>query len=207
MGRDHSRHLRGSPADGGGAIAQIPRRASQDRCQRAPEHVMTPSTSAEVDRERLYRKVAWRLMPFLILCYVLAQIDRFNIGFAKLQFLQDLGLNDAVFGVAASAFYVGYMLCEVPSNWLLARSGVRKTLLRIMLFWGTVTCVLAFAATSTHLYVLRFLLGVAEAGFFPGILFYLTLWFPDHVRGRVSTLFVTALPVAGVVGGPLAGWI
>jgi MFS family permease len=155
----------------------------------------------------VYAKVAWRLMPFLTLCYLLAQIDRFNIGFAKLQFLHDLGLNDAVFGVAASAFYVGYMLFEVPSNWLLARVGVRKTLLRIMLFWGTVTCAFVLAKSASHLYVLRFLLGVAEAGFFPGILFYLTLWFPDRLRGRISTLFVAAIPVSGVIGGPLAGWI
>ncbi|MFN0314515.1 MAG: MFS transporter [Burkholderiales bacterium] len=119
---------------------------------------------------------------------MLAQIDRFNIGFAKLQFLRDLNLNDAVFGVAASA-------------------GVRKTLLRIMLFWGAVTCALMLAKSANHLYILRFLLGVAEAGFFPGILFYLTLWFPDRLRGRVSTLFITAIPASGIIGGPLAGWI
>jgi sugar phosphate permease len=155
----------------------------------------------------VYRKIAWSLMPFLVVCYVLAQVDRFNIGFAKLQFLQDLGLDDKVFGLAASAFYVGYMLFEVPSNWLLARIGVRKTLLRIMVFWGAVTCALMFARTANHFYVLRFLLGVAEAGFFPGILFYLTLWFPDRLRGRISTLFVTAIPASGIIGGPLAGWI
>jgi len=166
----------------------------------------SPPASLLAERP-VYRKIAWRLVPFLVLCYVFAQIDRFNIGFAKLQFLSDLNLNDAIFGVAASAFYVGYMLFEVPSNWLLARAGVRKTLLRIMVFWGAVTCALMLATTATHLYILRFLLGVAEAGFFPGILFYLTLWFPDKLRGRVSTVFVTAIPVAGVIGGPLAGWI
>jgi MFS family permease len=165
-----------------------------------------PVASALAERP-VYRKIAWRLVPFLTFCYVLAQIDRFNIGFAKLQFVNDLGLNDAIFGVAASAFYVGYMLFEVPSNWLLARTGVRKTLLRIMVFWGAVTCALMLVKTANHLYLLRFLLGVAEAGFFPGILFFLTLWFPDQLRGRVSTVFVTALPIGGVIGGPLAGWI
>ena len=170
----------------------------------SPAEVQAPQSSIGL---AVYKKTAWRLMPFLILCYVLAQIDRFNIGFAKLQFLHDLRLNDAVFGIAASAFYVGYMLFEVPSNWLLTRTGVRKTLLRIMVFWGAVTCTLMFAKSATYLYGLRFLLGVAEAGFFPGIVFYLTLWFPDRLRGRISTLFVAAIPASGIIGGPLAGWI
>jgi len=155
----------------------------------------------------IYKKIGWRLVPFLLVCYMMAAIDRFNIGFAKLQFLHDLGLNNAVYGVAAGFFYVGYISCEVPSNLWLARIGVRKTLLRIMLLWGAVTSLMMLAHSAYAFYILRFLLGVAEAGFFPGILFYLTIWFPDRLRGRVTSLFVMAAPISGIVGGPLAGWI
>src|ERR1022692_4415254 len=155
----------------------------------------------------VYKKIAWRLVPFLLLCYMLAALDRFNIGFAKLQFLHDLGLTDAVYGVAAGIFSVGYVSCEVPSNLWLARTGIRKTLLRIMVLWGGVTSLMMLAHSAHTLYILRFLLDVAEAGFFPGILFYLTTWFPDRLRGRVTSLFVMAAPISGIVGGPLAGWI
>ncbi|HEX7933045.1 MAG TPA: MFS transporter [Paraburkholderia sp.] len=166
----------------------------------------TPVVALESDRA-IYRKIAWRIIPFLLLCYMLATIDRFNIGFAKLQFLQDLGLNDAVYGLAAGIFSVGYVLFEVPSNLYLDKTGVRRTLLRIMVLWGAVTCLLMFAQNATHLYVLRFLLGAAEAGFFPGILLYLTYWFPDRLRGRMTSLFVVAVPVGGIIAGPLSGWI
>jgi len=155
----------------------------------------------------VYKKIAWRLLPFLLLCYMLATIDRFNIGFAKLQFLHDLKLDDAVYGIAAGVFSIGYVAFEVPSNLLLERVGVRRTLLRIMVLWGMVTCLLMFAQTALHLYILRFLLGVAEAGFFPGILLYLTYWFPDRLRGRMTSLFVMAVPVGGIVAGPLSGWV
>jgi len=155
----------------------------------------------------VYKKIAWRLLPFLLLCYMLATIDRFNIGFAKLQFLHDLKLDDAVYGMAAGVFSIGYVAFEVPSNLLLERVGVRRTLLRIMVLWGMVTCLLMFAQTALHLYILRFLLGVAEAGFFPGILLYLTYWFPDRLRGRMTSLFVMAVPVGGIVAGPLSGWV
>ncbi len=170
------------------------------------EQATVPITG-EATGDAVYRRVAWRLVPFLLLCYVLAIIDRFNIGFAKLQFIQDLRLNDAIYGLAAGAFSVGYVAFEVPSNLLLERVGVRKTLLRIMVLWGIVTSAMMFVRGATHLYVLRFLLGVAEAGFFPGILFYLTYWFPDRKRGRMTSLFVTAVPIAGVIGGPVSGWL
>ncbi len=155
----------------------------------------------------VYRKIAWRLIPFLLLCYMLATIDRFNIGFAKLQFLHDLNLDDAVYGIAAGIFSIGYVAFEVPSNLLLERVGVRRTLLRIMVLWGMVTCLLMFAQNAMHLYILRFTLGVAEAGFFPGILLYLTYWFPDRLRGRMTSLFVMAVPVGGIISGPLSGWV
>jgi sugar phosphate permease len=154
-----------------------------------------------------YRKMTWRLIPFLLACYTTAIIDRFNIGFAKLQFLHDLKLDDAVFGLAAGAFSFGYVALEVPSNLLLVRIGVRKTLLRIMVLWGCVTILLSLAQNQYHLYILRFLLGVAEGGFFPGILFYLTLWFPDRMRGRMTSLFVMAVPLGGIIAGPLSGLI
>ena len=154
-----------------------------------------------------YRKIAWRLIPFLLACYATAIIDRFNIGFAKLQFLQDLKLDDTAFGLAAGAFSVGYVAVEVPSNLLLVRIGIRKTLLRIMVLWGGVTVLLSLAQNQYHLFSLRFLLGVAEGGFFPGILFYLTLWFPDRIRGRMTSLFVMAVPLGGIIAGPLSGLI
>lgn len=156
---------------------------------------------------RLYGRIAWRLIPFLLACYTVAIIDRFNIGFAKLQFLHDLNIDDAVFGLAAGIFSVGYVALEVPSNLLLVRIGERKTLLRIMVLWGAVTVLLALVQNQYHLYLLRFLLGAAEGGFFPGILYYLTLWFPDRVRGRMTSLFVMAVPLGGVIAGPLSGLI
>jgi len=166
---------------------------------------MEPSEVAAQTGEKVYRKITWRLLPFLLLCYMVAQIDRFNIGFAKLQFVHDLNLNDAIFGVAASMFAVGYVIFEVPSNLMLARIGVRKTLLRIMVLWGIFASLLSLAQGAHYLYIMRFLLGVAEAGFFPGIIVYLTYWYPDRHRGRIMSLFVIAVPIAGAFGGPLAG--
>src|SRR5208337_5001499 len=166
---------------------------------------MEPSEVAAQTGDKVYRKITWRLVPFLLLCYMVAQIDRFNIGFAKLQFVHDLNLNDAIFGVAASMFAVGYVIFEVPSNLMLARIGVRKTLLRIMVLWGIFASLLSLAQGAHYLYIMRFLLGVAEAGFFPGIIVYLTYWYPDRHRGRIMSLFVIAVPIAGAFGGPLAG--
>ncbi|WP_144146832.1 MFS transporter [Paraburkholderia sp. BCC1884] len=163
--------------------------------------------SADSQEHVIYRKIARRIIPFLFICYVVNFIDRVNIGFAKLQFLQDLKLNDAVFGFAAGMFFIGYVVFELPSNLLLARIGVRKTLLRIMVLWGCLTVLLMFVQSATMLYVLRFLLGAAEAGFFPGIILYLTYWFPDQRRGRITSLFIMAVPLAGVIGGPMSGWI
>ncbi|MFZ0927820.1 MAG: MFS transporter [Syntrophobacteraceae bacterium] len=165
------------------------------------------STVSEQAGDKVYRKITWRLLPFLLLCYVVAQIDRFNIGFAKLQFIKDLNLNDAIFGVAASMFAVGYVAFEVPSNLMLARIGVRKTLLRIMVLWGIFSLLMSFAQGAYYLYLMRFLLGVAEAGFFPGIIVYLTYWFPNRHRGRIMSLFVISVPIAGAIGGPLSGWL
>ena len=161
----------------------------------------------DADEKRLYRKVAWRLIPFLLACYTIAIIDRFNISFAKLQFLHDLRMNDEVFGWAAGIFSVGYVALEVPSNLLLDRIGVRRTLLQIMVLWGLVTALLMLARNEYHLYILRFLLGAAEGGLFPGVLFYLTFWFPDRLRGRMTSLFVMAVPFGGIIAGPVSGLI
>jgi sugar phosphate permease len=159
------------------------------------------------DEKRLYRKVAWRLIPFLLACYTVAIIDRFNISFAKLQFLHDLHMNDEMFGLAAGIFSIGYVALEVPSNLLLDRIGVRRTLLRIMVLWGLVTALLMLVRNEYHLYILRFLLGAAEGGLFPGVLFYLTFWFPDRLRGRMTSLFVMAVPFGGIIAGPISGLI
>ncbi|WGS52444.1 MFS transporter [Paraburkholderia sp. D15] len=168
---------------------------------------MMQRSSAAAPEDAIYRKIARRIVPFLFFCYVVNFIDRVNIGFAKLQFLQDLKLDDAVFGLAAGMFFVGYLVFEVPSNLLLEKIGVRKTLLRIMVLWGSLTVLLMFVKSAGMLYLLRFLLGAAEAGFFPGIILYLTYWFPDRQRGRITSLFIMAVPLAGIIGGPLSGWI
>ena len=157
--------------------------------------------------ERTYAKVIWRIIPLLFVCYVVAYLDRVNVGFAKLQMLHDLKFSETVFGLGAGMFFVGYCLFEVPTNLLLYRIGARKVMTRIMLTWGTISCLTMFVTTSTEFYVIRFLLGVAEAGFFPGIILYLSQWFPAERRGRVTALFMTALPMSGVIGSPASGWI
>jgi D-galactonate transporter len=163
--------------------------------------------NVSLQERQVFSRIGWRIVPFLFLCYVIAMMDRLNVGFAKLQFMSDLHLNEAVYGIAAGFLYFGYILFEVPSNLMLHRLGVRKTLLRIMILWGIFTCALAFASSKYEFYALRFLVGAAEAGFFPGVLFYFTYWFPDRLRGRVTSLFVMALPVSGIIGGPVAAWI
>ncbi|HDR8985617.1 TPA: MFS transporter [Burkholderia vietnamiensis] len=155
----------------------------------------------------LFRKIAWRIVPFLFLCYVVSFLDRINIGFAQLQMKHDLGFSDAMYGLGAAVFYVGYVFCEVPSNLLLARFGARRTFMRIMLLWGLASTGMMFVSQPSHFYVLRFLLGVFEAGFFPGIVLYLTYWFPSNRRAAAISVFFAGVAVAGVLGGLLSGWI
>ena len=145
----------------------------------------------------LYLRTAVNLVPFLLLCYIIAMVDRLNVGYAKLQFMADLHFDESVFGVSAGILYVGYILFEVPSNLLLERAGLRITLLRIMTLWGLFTMAFAFAATRWNFYGLRFLVGAAEAGFFPGVLYYFTLWFPDAWRARITSIFALGVPVSG----------
>ncbi|HKU24115.1 MAG TPA: MFS transporter [Candidatus Sulfotelmatobacter sp.] len=161
----------------------------------------------ESEARHAYKKVTWRLIPFLFICYVFAYLDRVNIGFAALQMKQDLHFSDATYGLGAGIFFIGYFLFEVPSNLLLQKIGARKTLTRIMVLWGLVSASFAFVQTPIQFYIARFLLGVFEAGFFPGIVLYLTYWYPPAMRGRAIGLFMTAIAVAGIIGGPLSGWI
>lgn len=166
-----------------------------------------PATASAASDDLLYRKVAWRVIPFLFVCYVVSFLDRINIGFAQLQMKHDLGFSDAMYGLGAAIFYVGYVLCEVPSNMLLARFGARRTFMRIMLLWGIASTCMMFVHTPTRFYALRFLLGVFEAGFFPGIVLYLTYWFPPRRRAAVFSIFFAGVAVAGVLGGLVSGWI
>ncbi|EJN09994.1 MFS transporter [Herbaspirillum sp. YR522] len=157
--------------------------------------------------EATYGKILWRIMPLLMLVYVVSFIDRSNVGFAKLHFLADLGFDDAIYGIGAGIFYVGYILFEVPSNLWLQKIGARKTLLRIMVLWGLFCTALAFMQSQTYFYAMRFLLGAAEAGLFPGMLLYLTYWVPLSRRARFTALFTASIPLAGLIGGPLSGWL
>ena len=165
-----------------------------------------PATTADADNA-LYRKVTGHIIPFLFICYVISFLDRINIGFAQLQMKQDLGFSDAMYGLGAAVFYVGYVLFEVPSNLLLAKYGARKTFVRIMLLWGAASVSMAWVSTPMQFYLLRFTLGVFEAGFFPGIVLYLTYWYPPLRRASVLSFFFAGVAVAGVIGGLVSGWI
>ncbi|MBV8361368.1 MAG: MFS transporter [Deltaproteobacteria bacterium] len=153
----------------------------------------------------VYAKVRRKLLPFLFVLYVVAYLDRINVGFAALQMNHQVGLSEAVFGFGAGIFFIGYFLLEIPSNLILQRLGARVWISRIMISWGVVAIAMMFTRGARSFYLLRFLLGAAEAGFFPGIIFYLTHWFPSRERARAISLFMTATQIAGVVGGPLSG--
>ncbi len=157
--------------------------------------------------EATYRKVAWRLIPLLLICYIVAYLDRVNVGFAKLQMLGELGFSETIYGLGAGIFFIGYFLFEVPSNIILHKVGARVWIGRIMITWGILSACMMFVTTPMSFYVLRFLLGIAEAGFFPGIILYLTYWYPSHRRGRMTAMFMTGIAGAGVIGGPLSGAI
>ncbi|WP_454056118.1 MFS transporter [Cupriavidus sp. Marseille-Q8015] len=167
---------------------------------------VTPGLSAGFE-DATYRKVSWRLVPFLLLCYVVAYLDRVNVGFAKLQMLNDLQFSETIYGLGAGIFFIGYFLFEVPSNVILHKVGARIWIARIMITWGLISAAMMFVTTPGMFYFLRFLLGVAEAGFFPGIILYLTYWYPAARRGRTTTFFMTAIALSGVIGGPLSGWV
>ena len=167
---------------------------------------MDQSTTA-ADEARTWRKVTLRIVPFLAVCYLAAYLDRVNVGFAKLQMLSQLEFDEAIYGFGAGIFFLGYTIFEIPSNVLLLRVGPRLWIARIMLTWGLISGAMVFVKSPVAFYVMRFLLGVAEAGFVPGILLYLTYWFPAASRGRITAAFLSAIPVATIVGGPVSGWI
>jgi MFS family permease len=168
-----------------------------------------PAAAAPVDAGLLplLKRVALRYLPLLFLLYVVAIIDRVNVGFAKLQMQQALQFSDVVYGLGAGIFFVGYFLFEVPSNMLLARVGARRWIARILILWGPISAATAFVETPMQFYVLRFLLGVGEAGLFPGIVLFLTYWFPAERRTRYIALFMLGMPIAGVIIGPLSAFI
>jgi D-galactonate transporter len=173
--------------------------------QHATDATFAPTVSPT--EERSYAKITTRLVPFLFICYLAAYLDRVNVGFAKLQMSSELKFSETVYGFGAGIFFLGYVLFEVPSNIVLHRVGARLWIARIMITWGLLSGAMAFVTTPTMFYVLRFLLGVAEAGFIPGILLYLTYWYPASRRGRITAIFLAAIPVSSIIGGPVSGWI
>jgi len=158
----------------------------------------------EAVSESTYRKISRRILPLLFLCYIINYIDRVNIGIAQIQFKADLHFSDLVYGIGAGLFFVGFLLFEVPSNLLLAKMGARKTLLRIMVLWGAVSNATMFVSTPAEFYIARMLLGVAEAGFFPGIILYLSYWFPARNRAGVTSFFMAAAPISTALGSPIS---
>jgi sugar phosphate permease len=161
----------------------------------------------QVDLAKIYRKIAIRLLPYPFVCYLFNYFDRVNVGFGKLQMLDQLHLSETVYGLAAGIFFVGYIIFGVPSNLVLYRVGARRWLALLMTLWGVFSTSLMFVRTAEQFFILRFLTGAAEAGFFPGILLYFTSWFPSAQRGRIIALFMSAIPLSGVIGGPFSGWI
>ncbi len=174
----------------------------------SPTAAIRPRGTADATAaDAVYRKVSWRLIPLLFLCYIVAYLDRVNVGFAKLQMQDALQFSEAVYGLGAGIFFIGYFLFEVPSNVILHKVGARRWIARIMMTWGLLSAGTMFVNSPTSFYVIRFFLGAAEAGFFPGIILYLTYWYPAARRGKATSLFLAAIPFAGILGGPISGWI
>jgi MFS family permease len=157
--------------------------------------------------EITWRRIAMRIMPVCLLAYIVSFVDRSNIGIARLQFMQDLRFDEAIYGLGAGLFFIGYTIFEVPVNLLIERRGARVTLAAIMVVWGLISSSLALVRSPIEFYVVRFALGLAEAGLFPGIVLYLSYWFPAHRRGRMMAVFAMGGPIAGVLGAPLGAWI
>ena len=162
---------------------------------------------AKTELDGIYKKIFMRLIPFLMMLWILAWLDRVNIGFVKLTMLDDLKWSEAIYGLGAGIFFLGYFFFEVPSNLLLQKIGAKKTIMRITIGWGLTSIAMMFVKTAGMFYFLRFLLGVFEAGFYPGIILYLTFWFPNDRRAKAFGMFMSASAFAGVIGGPLAGTI
>jgi ACS family tartrate transporter-like MFS transporter len=194
------------------AVLQEPDDAVVIDVSGTPDHIVAAILEKIGDAPRetqlmkeLLTKLRWNLLPFLFLLYVVAYLDRINVGFAALQMKEQLGFSDAVYGLGASIFFLGYFTFQVPSNLMLQRVGARRWISSLMVIWGIVSSSMLFIDTPRTFYSLRFLLGVAEAGFFPGVVFYLRSWFPSYARAGVIALFLTAGPISGLIGGPISG--
>nr|WP_314873022.1 MFS transporter [uncultured Pseudomonas sp.] len=170
-------------------------------------HSSAPDQGHDSTRNALYRRITLRLIPFIFICYLFNYLDRVNVGFAKLQMLDALKFSETVYGLGAGIFFIGYVLCGLPSNLALNRFGPRRWIALMMIAWGSLSTCLMFVTTPTEFYALRLLTGAAEAGFFPGVVLYLSRWFPADRRGRIMALFMSAIPVSGLLGGPFSGWI
>ncbi|MDR6860736.1 MFS transporter [Variovorax guangxiensis] len=175
-------------------------------------HPTTPLRSGATrasrsEQDAIWARINWRIVPVILVAYIMAFLDRVNVGYAKLTMQQDLQFSDAVYGLGAGIFFLTYLLFEVPSNLWMEKVGARKTFLRIMVLWGLTSASTAWVSTPLHFYIVRLLLGVFEAGFFPGIILYLTYWYPSSRRGRITGLFLLGIPITGVIGGPLSGWM
>lgn len=157
--------------------------------------------------EQTYSKITRRILPLLFFCFVASYLDRVNVGFAKLQMQIDLNFSETVYGLGAGIFFIGYFLFEIPSNLILHKVGARLWIARIMITWGIISGAMMWVDSPTMFYFMRFLLGLAEAGFFPGVILYLTYWYPAERRGKIVAIFLSAVCFSGVVGGPLSGWI
>ena len=164
-------------------------------------------TNTPAAQDAVYKKIAWRLMPVLIIAYVFAYLDRVNIGFAKLGMREEPWFSDEVFALASGIFFIGYFLFEVPGNILMHKFGARIWITRIMLTWGIISGLCAISESARMFYWVRFFLGVAEAGFFPAIILYLTYWFPKKRRAAMFAMFMVAVNFAGIIGSPISGWI
>jgi MFS family permease len=171
------------------------------------EAVYSDEVVAHCNPDRIYAKAYWRLLPLLLTCYLVAYLDRVNVGFAKLQMLDALHFDDAIYGLGSGIFFAGYFFFEVPSNLVMRKVGARRWIARIMLTWGLISACMIFIKTPAMFYTARFLLGAAEAGFAPAIMYLLTLWFPARYRGRAMSIYVMGAPLAFVVGGPISGYI
>lgn len=183
-----------TPSPGSVQLQHSNWKGSVDTLQDAPEH-----------QHDTMRRITWRLIPFMMLLYFVAFLDRANVGFAAMDMNKDLNISKTLYGFGAGAFFLGYFLFEVPSNLLLHRFGARRWISRIMISWGLVSGATALVAGARSYIAIRILLGLAEAGFFPGMILYLTYWFPAAMRGRITALFVAAIPISGIVGAPLSG--
>lgn len=167
----------------------------------------SPAAVSELEKQQLLKKLLWKILPILFIAYFFSFLDRVNIGYAKLQMQEAIGFTDSQYALAAGIFFIGYAFFEIPSNILMDKIGARKTLARIMILWGLASAATMLVSSASQLYFLRLLLGIFEAGFFPGVILYLSFWFPSYMRGRVTSILILATLAAPIIGGPISGLI